>query len=56
MLVIWDETGWRVIMRFTLEFPVFTVKKLLSLKKKGNLNLNPGFQRNSVWEEKTRHY
>lgn len=41
-------------MRFTLEFPVFTIKKLLNFKKKGNLNLNPGFQRNSVWEEKNK--
>lgn len=41
-------------MRFKLEFPVYTVKKILALHASGNLNLNPGFQRDSVWEDKNK--
>ena len=41
-------------MRFNFKNEVFTVGKLLSLFKAGNLILNPGFQRDSVWEESDR--
>lgn len=41
-------------MRFTLTFPDLTVKKILNLHASGKLNLNPGFQRASVWEDKDK--
>ena len=41
-------------MRFTLDFPLFNVNKILKLNASGCLNLSPGFQRDSVWEDKNR--
>jgi len=41
-------------MRFEIYFPNLTVKKILNIYKKGNLNLNPGFQRESVWDDKDK--
>ena len=41
-------------MRFEIYFPNLTVKKILNIYEKGNLNLNPGFQRESVWDDKDK--
>lgn len=41
-------------MRFELSFPELTVKKILNLHASDKLNLNPGFQRDSVWEDKNK--
>ena len=41
-------------MRFEIYFTNLTVKKILNIYKKGNLNLNPGLQRESVWDDKDK--
>lgn len=39
-------------MKYKIE--TWTIKKLLSEHKKGNLNLNPPYQRNDIWTEKAQ--
>ena len=39
-------------MKFEKRVEEFTVKQLIAFNKKGKLNLNPGFQRLSVWRPK----
>lgn len=41
-------------MQFTKKHSVLTVKQILGYHERGKLNLNPGFQRESVWQEKER--
>lgn len=41
-------------MKFSKEHGSFTVKNILDMNKAGKLNLNPGFQRLSVWAKKDK--
>lgn len=41
-------------MNFSKQHESFSVKKILTFLKAGKLNLNPGFQRDSVWTTKER--
>lgn len=41
-------------MNFSKEHDSFTVQKILDMNNAGKINLNPGFQRSSVWNKKDR--